>query len=169
MAALSSQELTTTLHAWLKTFFLHQILVAPISSYWAHFPSFLAENENTASIPRSNHLFARLWPFISWPFTSNFCSTYSRAQNIFLSKARQEIFEIYISYEAKAKEVKQGEATLPVLKETCAPPAVINSMFPRCNIPASNLNTSRTSSLLNCMTSIAIWKETRLVFHVFSY
>lgn len=42
----------------------------------------------------------------------------------------------------------------------------MNSMFPRCNMPASSLKTSRTSSLLNCITSIAVWKKIN-VFNFF--
>lgn len=47
----------------------------------------------------------------------------------------------------------------PVLKDTCAPPAVMNSTFPRCKMPANSLITSCTSSLLNCITSIAVWND----------
>lgn len=56
--------------------------------------------------------------------------------------------------------LQESTAFSPVLKDTCAPPAVMNSMFPRCKMPANSLKTSRTSSLLNCITSIAVWNDT---------
>lgn len=70
-------------YAWFITFLLHPILVAPISCYWAHCPSFLV-NMRTQPVITCQ----MLWPFISWPFTSDtkLCSSYSRARKIFSVK-----------------------------------------------------------------------------------
>ena len=45
----------------------------------------------------------------------------------------------------------------PDLEETCAPPAVINSMFPVCRIPPRSRSISRMFSSVNCMIRMALW------------
>lgn len=94
----------------------------------------------------------------------------SQAQRSFSTKGRTINSAGLTSHVEKAKARTGGGARLPVLKDTCAPPAVMNSTFPRCNTPASSLRTSRTSSALNCITSIALCKTiNRLGFAVRSF
>lgn len=51
----------------------------------------------------------------------------------------------------KRKTGRRVEECLPDLEQTCAPPAVKNSMFPTCKIPDRSLNTSLMFSSPNCI------------------
>lgn len=71
---------------------------------------------------------------------------------------------------AKLQEQKQKKRSSlePVLEEICAPPAVMNSMFPVWRIPARRRRMSLMFSSVNCIVRMAFWKPRETtVFSVF--